>query len=714
MALAKLCCQIREFREQFPVFQYLRLHAFIVDHKARPDSAEEAKRVKRWLREQFGPNNDDGLKTDILTLEWPSGVKPSELPNFETEARRLRYQALGKACHEADISSLLVGHHEADKKETLIMRLVEGYRGEGLRGVPTESDIPECQGIYGASESGGRSFMTTQKESAEVLYLREGRMEGMLPPLKEYRSPGFEYGGVRTYRPLLAFNKQDLQNTLKRGKVPWVEDTTNQDPTVSLRNAIRLLMQNGSLPKALSSPSLGDAYTLETAADNIQMKYGFRNKQADYLFQALDGLSFDARAGRLEVRIPVSKELNRHLRVTTTDEEHIHARLVRLLFQLVSPQSQISLQSLETATKRMFLDTDEALPGRTTEGSPVFSFTAAGVYCERVDVSNVKLRSIPGKFVKQFYVENTWRLSRQPYHQTQPEPECIFPAVYNHKPKGNHRPKSLPTPFPPPKPNKDNRIKYPEPPWQLWDGRYWIQVVNPTVETLKVLPLTEDRLVRLVRLKSNIEAAEKRAKIKTKKNGDTKRSTLLQTVLKEAAPGRLRYTLPAIVDHNDNVLVLPTLNFETHHDLQQKIEWRIRYRRVVFPDKIDQNPNAVIALPEKELQTVKPPAVTAHHQAIIEERREAKAKKKKEVQDMKRKRKEREIREEQGQGPQQPVADVFEKATELRLRMRGEEKEQEREEVRQRGERESEQERMEREGLYLSRNGNYNRRYIRQ
>lgn len=54
MALARLCCQLREFREQYPVLQFLRLHAFIVDHKARPDSTQEAKRVRKWLHEQFG------------------------------------------------------------------------------------------------------------------------------------------------------------------------------------------------------------------------------------------------------------------------------------------------------------------------------------------------------------------------------------------------------------------------------------------------------------------------------------------------------------------------------------------------------------------------------------------------------------------------------------------------------------------------------------
>lgn len=54
MALVKLCCQLKDFREQYPVLQFFRLHAFIVDHKARPGSTDEAKRVRKWLHEQFG------------------------------------------------------------------------------------------------------------------------------------------------------------------------------------------------------------------------------------------------------------------------------------------------------------------------------------------------------------------------------------------------------------------------------------------------------------------------------------------------------------------------------------------------------------------------------------------------------------------------------------------------------------------------------------
>ncbi|KAL8759982.1 MAG: hypothetical protein Q9199_000358 [Rusavskia elegans] len=589
--------QIRSGK-QYPVLQFLRLHAFIVDHKARPDSTEEAKQVRMWLHEQFGPNKDDSLRSDILTLKWPHGVIPSELPNFETEARRLRYQALGKACHQANIPSLLLGHHKADKKETSIMRLIEGYRGAGLRGISTESDIPDCEGIYGAYQSGGRGYTATQNESAKALFSKQGPAEEMLPPMKEYRKPGFEYGGVRTYRPLLTFSKRNLQKTLSEANVPWVEDPTNEDPTVSVRNAIRLLIRNKSLPMALSGPSHWNTYTLETAAENIHQKYQWRNERADDLFQALNIITFDSRAGSLAVRIrSMSLDKSSLSPTINIEQENIGARLVRLLLQLVSPQDHISLQSLETATKSMLLDIDKKLRGHDKKSCPGPIFTAGGVYCERVSLSNDDSGLKSGESYKSVLVDHTWRLSRQPYHQNLPEPECRVPPAqplfYN------------------PKAKKQQQIIYPEPPWQLWDGRYWIQVINSTLQPLKICPLTEDRLLRL------------KARVRAEDCGDTKKSATLRKLMREAAPGLLRFTLPAIVDGEDKVLVLPTLGFEVDG---LTIEWRIRYRRVIFPDNIKKE--AVIALPEKEFECVKPPAISAHHQNIIEDRREAKVQRK--------------------------------------------------------------------------------------
>lgn len=91
-----------------------------------------------------------GMTSRILTLPWKDITgNPSQLPNFESLARKYRFQAIGKYCQKSDISSILLGHHADDQAETVLMRLAKGARGVGLLGIKPSSPIPECEGIYG-------------------------------------------------------------------------------------------------------------------------------------------------------------------------------------------------------------------------------------------------------------------------------------------------------------------------------------------------------------------------------------------------------------------------------------------------------------------------------------------------------------------------------------------------------------------------------------
>lgn len=56
MALATLCYQLRKLGDvHFPGLSDIRLQAFIVDHKARPESTREARQVVNSLDKYLGP-----------------------------------------------------------------------------------------------------------------------------------------------------------------------------------------------------------------------------------------------------------------------------------------------------------------------------------------------------------------------------------------------------------------------------------------------------------------------------------------------------------------------------------------------------------------------------------------------------------------------------------------------------------------------------------
>ena len=497
-------------------------------------------------------------------------MDPSKLSNFEHKARQLRYRALGKACFEADMPNLLLGHHSGDMEETLIMRLVGGYRGEGLRGIFPETSIPDCEGIYGAYLSGGRSLVRDETAVPDDSPIATRG--------KEYQKPGFEYGGVKLYRPLLGFSKHDLRAVLEEYGVPSVEDSTNADPTVSRRNTIRHLVQQQLLPKAFVTGEGQDSSVLKTRAETTLVNYFRRNAYADVLFQACQIESFDARTGCLHVRLPlhaaIAHLVERHPQSIKTkearsaEEEYIAARLIRQLLHIVTPLSAISLQHLRYGTLTMFPDLAlgrGVANYRPPEGDDIVPpFTTGRALCTRVSSPIVsQLHSALETDILQDLLDPdyVWRFERQPYAR-QELLKCHFGYARAYD-------------------------TFTEQDWQLWDGRYWIRILNPKAENVTVRPLERRDMAQLRR----------RLYVQNKDRA----WGILQGTLEKCAPGDRRYTLPVIADEDDGVLALPTfgLGLVTRDHWARGLRYETRYKQVVLPDGVRDE--VVTSLPESNV-----------------------------------------------------------------------------------------------------------------
>ena len=93
---------------------------FIVNHNLRKESTKEAHQVKKVL------NNFD-IKSEILT--W-YGRKP--IKNIQSSARKKRYELLFSKCKQLKINNLVIGHHSDDLLENFFIRMI---RGSGLKGL---------------------------------------------------------------------------------------------------------------------------------------------------------------------------------------------------------------------------------------------------------------------------------------------------------------------------------------------------------------------------------------------------------------------------------------------------------------------------------------------------------------------------------------------------------------------------------------------------
>lgn len=124
---------------------------------------------------------------DFRLVQWDES--PQDLSNVEAQARRARYDALVEMCHYHGVEHLLIGHHQDDQAETVLMQLIRGSGLLGLAAMPAERPL--------------------------------------------------HVGNVRIWRPFLELTRRDLEAYATEYQLDWIEDPTNQDEQYT-RNYLRL------------------------------------------------------------------------------------------------------------------------------------------------------------------------------------------------------------------------------------------------------------------------------------------------------------------------------------------------------------------------------------------------------------------------------------------------------------------------------------------
>ncbi|KAL5341573.1 PP-loop family-domain-containing protein [Aspergillus crustosus] len=592
MALAYLC---REWEKQNHKQRHLQsqgqgqdgdntvsVTAFVVDHKARKESTQEANTVAGWLRNM-------GIKTQILPLEWPDIA----ISAFETHARRLRFQALGKACRDSQIEALLLGHHQDDNVETTIWRLSSGARGAGLAGIPTVARIPECHGFYGVSESGESvpvhpdEFFQSDQEKQKHLN-RE--------PVK------VSTGGIMLCRPLLSLPKSNLVATCQENNVPFVSDPTNFDPTLTPRNAIRHLLSSRSFPRALQNPSIlsliGKSQDLIRNSDHLSDDI-LRSE-----FSLLD-LSLASGSVTIQINVPFSRSISpadqengSQSETNTPDQrnlswERLHelqSLTLRRITELVSPfpDNHFSLSSYAKFTDNVFptpshASTDSNLLSRSKSGKEREkesgqegirkSFTLSGVLFQPIPSqdtsSTASLCDTNSKSTSESGTVTNWLLTRQPFMR--------------------HREPITRIEIPLQRPDHSQQTTWQFTPWNLWDNRFWS---NPADDTSNSRP-TFNYLLRPLKQADLTPLRNLQTRNKNNRKSRPEREVTFDAdsffqKLNLEAPGQSRLSLPVLTlvregdGGGDIPLALPTLDlaFPGLSDTPWSVTWEWKYKMV--------------------------------------------------------------------------------------------------------------------------------------
>ncbi|PSR97342.1 hypothetical protein BD289DRAFT_480189 [Coniella lustricola] len=544
MALAYLCWAARRQYSELRIADnpVSAFHCITVDHRLRQSSNQEALKVGQVVRERFG------LQAQQLSIEWndtleAAGVAhPKYLTNFETLARRLRYRTIASHCARARITSLLLAHHQDDQYETLLMRLLSGHRSQGLQGMRAVTDIPESQDIHGAYQSGfvdDHAFVhspnatgcsaadlttfhlqaTTVAGSTGHFDMSAERVRAAIKdntPSKAHsdsQNPSqkrsfhvdpleIEDGGIMLYRPLLNFGKDRLVATCEANNIPWFEDATNHDRTLTMRNAVRHLYINHTLPVVLQKPAM------LAMANRLSKQAAHAECEVDRLLKRTL-VKFDSTAGTLVVQLPsfqlsrfrTGQKFQARWQKRREHYRHIAVLLVKRLISMVTPEPLGAFSSsLPSSVGRLFPQLGD-MQSKTQLGPKAFNL--CGVHFS------------PATAVLQPNRPVQWHLSRQPYVTGQSLPECKFGCSRRN-------------------PSHDRRRPVLRKVWKLWDGRFWVALINRSSVHAIVAPFDHKH------------AQVFRASLPDQRSRDE-----LMYLLRKHAPGKVRSTLPAVYTVGD-------------------------------------------------------------------------------------------------------------------------------------------------------------------
>ena len=484
-------------------------------------------------------------------MRWPNTKDPTSLPDFEMQARQARYRLIADRAIRERIHHLFLGHHQDDQVETILMRLIRNSNDSflGRQGIPTHNTIPCCEDIRGAQtveryenfphwlRRAGARIPREQMKSMDI-----NRGKGVTPS---------QAGGLQIHRPLLAVPKSEIIDFCLRNGIKYVQDETNHDPTLTMRNAVRHLRNSYALPRALQGPPILELLRWSQSFASSLVARG------ELAMRHVKVLTFDLRSGRMTV------QLSSGFAAYCEDDPEAGAYALARLTGVVSPQSKedeptvVPQNNLAEFVGKNRCRTPEQM---TMQQALLEKAESDLVASAQLSESGEKEREeIDYRWELHDVRDAVWTLSRPPMRPAERELASRGFAPYMRwkhlASKQAHNPKS--------KYVADlDKKAWVWSEWMLWDHRYWIRVRASDATRLS-----------MIRIRTYAESDVQKV---YEKLGEE--SSEFKAMLAEAAPGKSRYTIPVLTVEGQ-VAVFPTLNVMVQKSITKNIKSSLSHHR---------------------------------------------------------------------------------------------------------------------------------------
>ncbi len=214
------------------------LHVVHLNHGLREDSAADAESVHQHAKRLGLPITIHSVELHHLNKEWKLSV--------EAAGRRARYDFYESVCVQTGATKVALGHHQDDSAETVLMNLIRGVGSTGLKGIEPVRDEKFIRPLLRFNRQEIETYLASidvtprhDSTNKETHFLRNRIRHELIPLLELNYNPNILSGLVRTAN-IIGAESEFLDEMTREGyDVCKLEFTQSKDITLDRTKFLR-------------------------------------------------------------------------------------------------------------------------------------------------------------------------------------------------------------------------------------------------------------------------------------------------------------------------------------------------------------------------------------------------------------------------------------------------------------------------------------------